>query len=79
LVEDEDVECVITNRDIAPSLKVTKFVENINGGDAVISDFALTVNGTVHTSGNLIATPQSNTNYRCQPSIWQKMRMLNVL
>jgi len=63
LGEGEDVDCTITNRDIAPSLKVTKVVESNHGGNAVVADFALTVAGIAQTSGSFIATPQSNTNY----------------
>jgi len=48
MVEDEDVECTITNRETSPSLKVTKVVENNHSGNAAVVDFVLTVGGVVN-------------------------------
>jgi hypothetical protein len=38
--------CTITNRDIAPTLALTKIVDNSNGGSAVKADFTLTATPT---------------------------------
>jgi len=43
LKNGEVVECTITNRDIAPSLKLIKTVENSYGGNAVPADFVQVV------------------------------------
>lgn len=45
------VDCVISNDDIAPTLVLTKNVVNDNGGDKLISDFNISLDGTVVTSG----------------------------
>lgn len=44
--------CTITNDDIAPKLTVTKIVTNNDGGEAVVSDFPLFVNGNPVVSGD---------------------------
>ena len=43
--------CTITNDDIQPKLTLTKIVVNDNGGNAVVSDFPLSVGSTTVTSG----------------------------
>lgn len=43
--------CVITNDDMAPTLTVTKIVENNDGGTLGVGDFPLFVNGNSVTSG----------------------------
>ncbi len=47
----DDVECIITNQDIAPKLTLTKKVNNNNGGDAKPDQFGISVDGTPVTSG----------------------------
>jgi len=54
------VDCVISNDDIAPTLILTKTVINDDGGDKVISDFDISVDGTVVPSGG-ITTVLANT------------------
>src|SRR3989344_5013079 len=49
---DEDVVCSITNDDVAPTLTLVKNVSNDNGGNAVVSDFPLFINGNPVTSGS---------------------------
>ena len=51
LALDEDISCTITNDDIAPTITLTKVVDNGDGGDAVADDFALTVGGAGVQSG----------------------------
>ena len=51
LNEGDVKACTITNDDIAPKLTVTKIVVNDNGGNAVVADFPLFVNGNSVTSG----------------------------
>ncbi len=51
LLPGESAECIITNDDQPASLTVTKIVINDNGGDAVVADFPLFVNGNPVTSG----------------------------
>lgn len=43
--------CVITNNDIAPTLTVTKIVQNNDGGTLAVGDFPLFVNSNPVTSG----------------------------
>lgn len=45
LAEGQSVTCTITNRDIAPELKLIKIVENNHGGNATAGDFQLRLNG----------------------------------
>jgi len=47
----DEKSCTITNDDIAPKLTVTKIVTNDDGGQAVIADFPLFVDGGSVTSG----------------------------
>lgn len=54
------VDCAISNDDIAPTLILTKTVINDDGGDKVISDFNISVDGTVVPSG-AITTVLANT------------------
>ncbi len=54
--------CTITNDDIAPTLTLVKVVVNDNGGNAVVSDFPLFVNGQQVTSG-VANTLSANTLY----------------
>jgi uncharacterized repeat protein (TIGR01451 family) len=49
----EDIVCTITNDDVRPGLTVVKNVVNDNGGNAVVGDFVLQVNGTQVTSNVL--------------------------
>ena len=51
LDEGENISCTITNDDIAPTITLTKVVDNGDGGDAVADDFALTVGGAGVQSG----------------------------
>ena len=48
---DEDITCTITNTDVPPGLTVIKAVTNDNGGNAVVANFPLQVNGNTVTSG----------------------------
>ena len=50
----ENIYCVITNDDVAPGLTVVKELDNADGGDEDVSDFALQVNGDLVVSGELI-------------------------
>ena len=54
-VPGENIDCTITNDDVAPGLTVIKEVTNNDGGNAAVSDFPLQVNGTTVTSGTLVA------------------------
>jgi len=45
------VDCAISNDDIAPTLVLTKTILNDNGGDKVVGDFDLVVDGVVVLSG----------------------------
>ena len=45
LAPGADVTCVITNNDIAPTLTLTKTVVNDNGGDLVVDDFDISIDG----------------------------------
>ncbi len=58
----DDKTCEITNDDIAPKLTLVKTVLNDNGGNAIVSDFPLFVNGNSVTSGNA-NTLSANTLY----------------
>ncbi|MCF6262897.1 MAG: hypothetical protein L3J24_04845 [Xanthomonadales bacterium] len=51
LVPGGGASCTIVNDDIAPTLTLTKVVNNDNGGIAVPSDFNLTVGGAAVVSG----------------------------
>ncbi|MBI3396977.1 DUF11 domain-containing protein [Candidatus Woesebacteria bacterium] len=43
--------CTITNNDVAPTLTLVKTVINNNGGNNVVSDFVLRIDGNAVTSG----------------------------
>ena len=45
------VDCAITNNDIAPTLTLVKTVINDNGGDKVIADFDISIDGVEVSSG----------------------------
>ncbi len=49
------VDCAITNDDIGPTLVLTKNVVNDNGGDKLLSDFDIAIDGVVVTSGAINA------------------------
>jgi len=51
LALDEDVTCTITNDDVAPKLTLVKTVTNDNGGNKVVADFPLFIDGVAATSG----------------------------
>ena len=57
---DEDVTCIITNDDIAPTITLYKEVINNNGGEAGPNDFGLTVGGNSVESGVPVSV-QANT------------------
>lgn len=54
LAEGENVTCTITNDDIAPQLRLVKIVVNDDGGNAVIADFPLFIDGQQVTSGSFV-------------------------
>ena len=56
----EQTVCTIVNNDIAPTLTLAKTVTNDNGGLLTNADFALSIDGTVVTSG-LATTVAANT------------------
>jgi len=77
LDEGDDITCTITNDDVAPTLTLVKTVVNDNGGDKVVADFPLFINGVAATSGvaydqtanvQLTASETSQTGYT--PSVW---------
>ncbi len=47
------VECLISNDDIAPTLVLSKTVVNDNGGDKLITDFDISIDGTEVVSGGI--------------------------
>jgi len=47
----ENIDCTITNDDVPTGLTVVKHVQNDDGGNAVVADFPLQVNGAPVTSG----------------------------
>jgi len=51
LKQGSQVSCDITNDDIAPTLTLVKTVLNDNGGDAIIDDFDISIDGVEVTSG----------------------------
>lgn len=53
-----DVNCAITNDDVAPSLTLVKVLTNDNGGDKTIADFDISIDGTEVISGaaNIVAS-----------------------
>jgi len=51
LKQGSEVECVIVNDDIAPELTLVKTVVNDNGGDRVIEDFDISIDGIEVVSG----------------------------
>ncbi len=55
LDEGENVTCVITNDDIAPTITLIKEVINDNGGSASANDFGLSVGGNPVNSGDTVA------------------------
>ncbi|MCL4295825.1 MAG: S8 family serine peptidase [Anaerolineae bacterium] len=62
LDEGENVTCTITNDDVAPTLTLVKTVVNDDGGNAVVNDFPLFINGNQVTSG-VANTLSANTLY----------------
>ncbi len=54
LNEGQDAICTITNNDVAPTITLTKIVNNNHGGNATANDFGLTVGGTSVTSGQTL-------------------------
>lgn len=69
--------CTITNNDVAPTLTLVKTVTNDNGGDLVVSDFPLFINGNPVTSGvannlsaNLLYTATETESFGYEPSGW---------
>jgi len=51
LKQGSEVVCEITNDDIAPTLTLAKTVINNNGGDLAVTDFEISVDGTIVSSG----------------------------
>lgn len=51
LLPGSTVECAISNDDIAPTLVLAKSILNDNGGDKLVSDFDLLLDGTSVLSG----------------------------
>ena len=47
----DEVTCTVNNDDIAPTLTLVKEVVNDDGGNAVVADFPLFINGSPVTSG----------------------------
>ncbi len=77
LDEGESATCTIVNDDIAPTLTLVKTVVNDDGGNAVISDFPLFVNGNGVTSGvsttllaNTLYTATETTLTGYTPTVW---------
>ncbi len=77
LDEGETVTCTITNDDVAPTLTLIKNVVNDDGGDAVVSDIPLFINGNSVTSGaantlsaNTLYTASETTLAGYTPSVW---------
>jgi hypothetical protein len=77
LDEDADVTCTITNDDVGPTLTLVKTVTNDDGGNAVVSDFPLFINGNAVTSGasnslsaNTLYTASETTLTGYTPSAW---------
>lgn len=77
LTEGENVTCTITNDDVAPQLRLIKIVVNDDGGDAVVSDFPLFIDGNPVTSGvfvevtaNTVHTATETTQPGYTASVW---------
>jgi hypothetical protein len=77
LDEGENVTCTITNDDVAPTLTLIKIVVNDDGGDAVVSDFPLSIDGNPVTSGapntlsaNVLYTASETTQPGYTASTW---------
>ena len=51
----QSATCEITNDDIAPTIKLTKVVNNDHHGNAGVNDFGLTIGGTPVNSGDTLA------------------------
>ena len=69
--------CTITNDDIGPTLTLVKTVTNNNGGNKVVSDFPLFIDGSLVTSGtanlvpaNVLHTATETTQVGYAPSTW---------
>jgi len=60
LAPGADVTCVITNNDIPPKLTLAKTLVNDNGGNLVVDDFDISIDGTEVPSG-VAQTVQANT------------------
>lgn len=51
LEEGSDVECVITNDDVEPTLTLAKTVTNDNGGTLTVADFDISIDGVEVANG----------------------------
>jgi hypothetical protein len=51
LADDDNATCTITNDDVAPSLTLTKVVDNAGGGTASASDWTVSATGPTSISG----------------------------
>ncbi len=60
LVEGANVTCSISNDDIAPQLTLTKTVVNDNGGDLLVDDFDISIDG-VEVANNTATAVTANT------------------
>jgi len=58
ILPGSDVECAITNDDIAPTLALTKTVINDNGGDLAIEDFDISIDGVevINAVANIVSS-----------------------
>jgi hypothetical protein len=52
--------CTITNNDVAPTLRIVKTVINDNGGNKVVADFPLRINGTQSVTNGTVNTLTAN-------------------
>ncbi|HOV34724.1 MAG TPA: SdrD B-like domain-containing protein, partial [Candidatus Dojkabacteria bacterium] len=65
-----EVTCEIVNDDVAPMLTVVTKVINDNGGNAMVSDFGVKLNGGVLTFGDGVTdTSTSTTVYTSTPAV----------
>jgi uncharacterized repeat protein (TIGR01451 family) len=68
LNEGDSLTCTITNDDIAPTLTVKKHVINDNGGDTIITDFEIELNGSGLSFGSGSITDDT-TSYTATPTV----------
>ena len=61
LTQGSDVTCSITNDDIAPQLTLVKTVVNDNGGNGIVDDFDISIDG-VEVATGVANVVQANTN-----------------